>query len=418
MAAGPYKHGRGWQVKWRESGRWQVELLPDEASARRFKFEVEEAGNRWPAGWTPGHGFGYVGEPEVAVPEDNCTPFLKYARRRIEGLRESRSIDDDTMGKYLSYARLFVESVPVALALSEVLEADDALRTKVVVEPTSASSLLASLADSVTVDSDLCIEDIDRDTIAAWVRYMRVTGRGRKTIGNYHGFLHGVLEEATEEEILTRNPCRSTKLGSASPVRKKVVLEPEEAWLIRDCLKPDALDLFDTAIGTGMRWGELTALQVDDWSSETRTIDVNKAWKRGLSGPKLGGPKTDAGLRTVYVGETIAALLDRRCASKAPGDLIFTAVQGGRLRQNTFGTWRWYPALEAARDRGLTKRPRWHDLRHTHVSWLRDKGLPDVAIKDLVGHTQETMTGKYGSVTQVTIDRATAGIDEIMKGRV
>lgn len=414
MAAGPYKRGQGWQIKWRENGRngpWETEFFRDEREARIFKMDVEMAGNRWPEGWIPGRG--YMTDAELAAEEeaeaDNCTPFLPFAMRRIEDLRAARTIDQDTMRRYTQYAKAFAADAIQAEALAEVLAADDDLRHAFLDEYTSIAGTLESL--EVSTQDDICIEDVDTDTITAWVNLRRVRGSSTKTIRNHHGFLHGVFEEATDRDLLPRNPCAKTKLGANVPVRTKVILEPEEFDLIHEAMKPDMKDFVYAAVGIGARFGELTALTVADWHPARQTLAVQKAWKKGRSGHYVGKPKTTAGFRQVPVGDAVAEMLDRHCHGREPGDLIFTAPRGGRIRQNVFGTDRWHPALKVAHAKGLSKQPRFHDLRHTHISWLRDAGLPDAAIKDLVGHAGEEMTSKYGGVTKETIARANVAIN-------
>jgi integrase len=59
------------------------------------------------------------------------------------------------------------------------------------------------------------------------------------------------------------------------------------------------------------------------------------------------------------------------------------------------GWWRtaiWYPSCDAA---GLTPRPRTHDLRHSHASWLLAGGADLEIVRHRLGHGSITTTGKY-----------------------
>lgn len=405
-------------VRWRPGGSrdhagWESETFATKREAMHFKIDVEEAGHQWPVNaeglpWVKG--IGYVSAEELAVIRaeqaiGDSTPFVKYAQRHIESKLGAKDIGEDMFRRYGQYARAFEGAVPVALRLTEILEEDDDLRLRALVDPKSVGNLLDTIEVSDTA-GPLCIEDVDKDTVAAWVTWMRIRGVMPKTIRNHHGFLHGVFKEALEDELIVRDPCGNTKLGKREVGRPKVILEREEFWAIYDAIKPDSRDFIETAVGTGMRFGEITALTCHDWKKGDGIIDVNKAWKRGISGDIIGKPKTDAGLRKVWVSDPIAEIMDRLTDGRDPSDLIFTAPRGGRLRQSEFGN-RWLVAVARARqDAGLAKQPRFHDLRHTCISWLRDAGLPDVAIKDLVGHSDESMTEKYGNVTSLTIATA------------
>lgn len=56
MASMRERNGR-WQVRWRQDGRSRAETFPDRSQAQRFRGLVIAAGERYPAGWVPGHGF-------------------------------------------------------------------------------------------------------------------------------------------------------------------------------------------------------------------------------------------------------------------------------------------------------------------------------------------------------------------------
>ncbi|MFD0883127.1 tyrosine-type recombinase/integrase [Streptosporangium algeriense] len=53
--------------------------------------------------------------------------------------------------------------------------------------------------------------------------------------------------------------------------------------------------------------------------------------------------------------------------------------------------------MDDATSHGLTKRPRIHDLRHTHVAWLISDNTPMAAVQRRMGHTSITTTiDRYG----------------------
>jgi integrase len=87
-------------------------------------------------------------------------------------------------------------------------------------------------------------------------------------------------------------------------------------------------------------------------------------------------------------------------------ELVFTGAQGGPLWPGGFYSRIWRPAVDAANDdercaaAGLTplgKRPRLHDLRHSHVSWLIAQGRPLPYIQARLGHEKiSTTVDTYG----------------------
>jgi integrase len=128
---------------------------------------------------------------------------------------------------------------------------------------------------------------------------------------------------------------------------------------------------------------------------------------RALSDPSnsgqmvVKGPKTEAGRRTIALDqETVDALVAHRELVGGQGwEQVFTTPGGSRgpggpLARNNF--WRvWNRALRDAR-----LASRWpehgglhfHDLRHTHATWLLARRVPLVAVANRPGHANLVIT--------------------------
>jgi integrase len=64
------------------------------------------------------------------------------------------------------------------------------------------------------------------------------------------------------------------------------------------------------------------------------------------------------------------------------------------------------PALATAKDKGLTKKPRVHDLRHTNASWLIQAGVHLTVVQRHLGHQSiQTTSDRYGH-----LDRASSRV--------
>lgn len=452
MAAGPYPTANGFQIKWREDGRWQSDTFADRKSsigadgktiygADEFKVMVEKAGNSWPINehgqrWIRGFGF-----PPPPQEEDPGTPFLDYAINRIRARMQAGKVGPHMARKYEAYARTIAGSLVAAPTLLDEVQADPILGMKAARDPLLLRPKLLKLVGATTDEqlskhaASVTVEDLDVDAIRAFILWQRVRpknprdlkspGLAWKTIKNYHGFLHGVLEQAYYENLIAKNPCKLTATELGSEVRvQKISLEYDEFWLIHSCMDPRFHRLLEAAVGTGCRFGELTALRPRDWRPDLRRLRVWEAWKRGLPGEDFyrGAPKTEAGKRDVYVGFGTAEMLDDVASGKGEDDLLFTAVKGGRLRQNAFYEEYWQPAVKKAVAQGLAREgdpiyPRFHDLRHTYIYWLRQGGMPDELIKGLVGHTDAAMTADYGEIPLEAKLRASAAIDAGLERR-
>ena len=54
-----------------------------------------------------------------------------------------------------------------------------------------------------------------------------------------------------------------------------------------------------------------------------------------------------------------------------------------------------------------------HSLRHTAVSLLKDAGIPQAVVQELVGHDSEQMSALYTHVGREAMERAAAALPEI-----
>src|SRR5665648_360908 len=128
--------------------------------------------------------------------------------------------------------------------------------------------------------------------VTLWIRELQKKGLSNKSIANVHGLLSAAMNTAVRLGYRAENPCAAVRLPRNQRAGDDmVVLEPEELDLILDNTADHYRPFIVTLVGTGMRFGEATALHVEDLSLDAHppTIRVNKAWKRdGERQPFLG----------------------------------------------------------------------------------------------------------------------------------
>jgi integrase len=263
--------------------------------------------------------------------------------------------------------------------------------------------------------------------------------RSLKTKANHHGLLFGVFNYAVEQGFVTVNPCARTA-PKRSRIRQsqadlRFLTETELATAVR-LAGPDG-DLLTVTVGTGLRFGEITALWVSDVDLTHRTIRVNKAWKRDgendeqetpswlrkslrakheMRGHHLGNPKTPKSRRTVTVSSEVASVLRRLVERKAADDFIFVTPTGLPLHNADFYERVWTPLTKKLSEAGVAPF-RFHDLRHTHVAWLVAGGAPLPHIQARLGHESITTTiDTYGHLLPVGDELIADIIDTALRG--
>ena len=109
--------------------------------------------------------------------------------------------------------------------------------------------------------------------------------------------------------------------------------------------------------------------------------------------------------------EVLRAHLDQ-FGERSPDALVFTTVQGRMLHPNNLNERVWKPTVEAAE---ISVRPRIHDLRHMHASWLISRGVDLLIVQRRLGHESIVTTAdRYGHLIPGAQDAATNALDRLL----
>ncbi len=223
-----------------------------------------------------------------------------------------------------------------------------------------------------------------------------------KSIRNAHSLLSQTLAAARDAHLVTTNVAYKVPMPTDDE-RGEMTFLTENEFVILDAEIPARYrTLVALLFGTGLRWGEATALQPGDLDLDAPIpcIRVVRAWKKGEGSIRyLGSPKTRQARRTVSLPPQLVPLLREQAAGKAAGDLLFANRRGNRIGQATFHGYVWTPALERAAlaKPPLTKKPRIHDLRHSHAAIMINRGMDLLTLQHRLGHESLKTTGDtYG----------------------
>lgn len=151
--------------------------------------------------------------------------------------------------------------------------------------------------------------------------------------------------------------------------------------------KPMAFYAFEVLYWTGIRVGELLALTPADIDLENRILKIRHSYQRLEGKDYITSPKTVKSNRNIVLPKFLVDELEEYINSLykiGNDDRIFTITKGG-LRSR----------LILASEKAGVKPIRIHDLRHSHVSLLIDKGFSAIAIADRLGHESIDITYRY-----------------------
>ncbi len=236
----------GWCGVWKgvRYGAYQAETFGAGSDAQNlaradgFKKMVDAARQRWPDGWVKGEGF--VRPPGEGDPLKTPPRFVDTGESYV---RQIVDLSPGQRKRYLGHLKV----------LGETRVRGTLLFTKPVTSITEA---------------DL------KEWLIDWDRSL-------KTKANYHGLIHGVFTYAVKRGYLTANPAVGT-----APKQSRVKQSRPELRFLNEREVQSAVrlagghgDLLTVTVGTGLRFGEVSALWVSDVDLGRRTIRVSKAWK-------------------------------------------------------------------------------------------------------------------------------------------
>jgi integrase len=255
------------------------------------------------------------------------------------------------------------------------------------------------------------IEELTAAKVKAWLKVMAATDCSDKSLHNWHGLLSAAVSTAVQAGHRSDNPCRGIRLprrNEHSAVEMTVLTQAEWTTLDAELGKVRGGNyqlFFRTLLGTGMRWGEATALQVSDLSLDIDppSLRISRATRRDENSASYVGPtKTRRSRRTISLHADLAAQLREHVKGKRGNELVFTGESGQVLHASNVRNRAWTPAVAAAMDPAhgaamLAQAPRIHDLRHTHASWLLAAGVDLLTVQRRLGHESITTTAdRYG----------------------
>lgn len=143
------------------------------------------------------------------------------------------------------------------------------------------------------------IGKIDTATVREWRATLVSAGVGPSEVAKAYRLLRAVLMTATDDLIISRNPCRIKGAGEEKP-DERPVLTVAQVFKLAKMVPEHLRALVLLATFASLRWGEVVALRRMDLDLNAGTVTVRQAQVELDTGELIiGPPKSRAGLRTV-----------------------------------------------------------------------------------------------------------------------
>jgi len=261
---------------------------------------------------------------------------------------------------------------------------------------------------------DFPLAEIDRDMVRDWILWQsqQPTARSErlirkheeaglplppvetvspKTVKNAHSLLSSVLAYAVQDGKVPANHAHGADLPAESIEEEKAIFTRTEWSRFYEAMTEHYQPFILTMLATGARWGELTALQVQDVDLHSGTVHIRRAFKKAEKGRVLGVPKSPRSRRVILLADWAVAALAPLVQDRPADALVFTSPEGNVIHRGNFVNRHWTPALHRAK---IGKHLTPHSLRHTFASWALMAGVPPQTVQHRLGHESLQTTSK------------------------
>jgi integrase len=263
------------------------------------------------------------------------------------------------------------------------------------------------------------LTDIRRHQINQFAADLTAAKRGAVTVRRILARLTTILNSAVKDELISSNPA----LGADKPVLGDEPVRVWEAEHVREFLQRAAQHrlgpLFEVAVMTGLRRGEITALRWSDVDLVARKIMVRRNRVTVDGKIQEQSTKTRAGLRSIPLSDVaVASLLAWQLRQAEEAEQAADAWQGaaGYVWTDEIGR-----PLDPARITRLFRKIclegeplpplSFHGLRHCAASLMLASGADIAVVSKLLGHASITVTADVyghlvGTIAQKAVDGA------------
>jgi len=203
-----------------------------------------------------------------------------------------------------------------------------------------------------------------------------------RLVRGMHMVLHGCLDQAVREGLLTKNPTNDCKIPKLEKKEMKVIPPEQVGAYLKEAENHGVLPMFYLELTSGLRRGELLALLWTDLDVKNRTISVSKQVNAFKGELKVSRPKTENSIRTIVIPQKTVDLLIEEHDKHPDNPYMFPSpVTGGMYHPDAVGR-----IHKKILKRAGIQDIRFHDLRHTFATLAINSGADIKTLSGMLGH--------------------------------
>ncbi|MDD4414802.1 MAG: site-specific integrase [Oscillospiraceae bacterium] len=223
-----------------------------------------------------------------------------------------------------------------------------------------------------------------------------------------HGNCRSALEKAVQDGLIRANPAVGCKLPPKKAKEMQVLTREELQRFLIQANDEGYYELFLLELGTGMRRGEILALQWDDLNFNNGELHIKRQVYAVKGELHISTPKTKASIRTVVLPPSLINLL-AEYKQTVDSKWIFPSPLDNSKTRNPSSVRK---RLQIILERAGCKKVRFHDLRHTFSTMALEYGMDIKTLSATIGHVSAATTlDIYSHITDTMQKQAAVNID-------
>lgn len=223
-----------------------------------------------------------------------------------------------------------------------------------------------------------------------------------------HAVCRSALERAVLDGLIRANPAAGCKLPPKKAKEMQVLTHEELQRFLLQAKAEGYYELFLLELGTGMRRGEILALQWDDLYFNTGELHIKRQVYAVKSELHISEPKTKASVRTVVLPTSLINILAKYRKTVDSKWMFPSPIDNSKTRNPSAVRKR----LQIILERAECKRVRFHDLRHTFSTMALEHGMDIKTLSATIGHVSAATTlDIYSHITDTMQQQAAVNID-------
>ena len=265
----------------------------------------------------------------------------------------------------------------------------------------SMSAYKPSLKSALDEFGTSPIKSITPKDIARYIKKLASHGYSQKTISNRRIVINKIFNHAIIEGDVQYNPCTAIPLPQGLPKEQRTAASINDEEKIKSSAHPWLFPLI--AIYSGLRKGEILALEWTDIDFENDIIYVTKSVAHNGVVPYIKTPKTDASKRLVPL---LLPLKERLLKERKESGYIISTTGDSPLTKSTFdGIYERYQ-----KEVGITATA--HQLRHSFATVAIENGVDIKSVSEILGHKQiSTTLDIYTDFRRVALERSRSALN-------